>query len=157
MPIYEYKCNECEAVTEVRHAIAETPQVECAGCGSVDTRKIISPCTFTVHATGRRQQHWDNAKRESDMRQELREDYNVHNAIPIGAPGGLAEVHREVKANGEQVRERMSAKREQSASEAAAKHKEFKRTTGVRSKKKVPLIKERRAKEAAAKRRITLR
>lgn len=156
MPIYEYKCNECEAITEVRHAIAETPEVECVSCGSADTRKIISVCTFSVHATARRQFHWDTAARESDMRQELREDYDVHNAIPIGAPGGLAEVHREVKANGEQVRERMSAKREESANTAAAKHKEFKRTTGARSKKKVEAIKERRAKEAAAKRRIVV-
>jgi putative FmdB family regulatory protein len=43
MPIYEYKCADCGAVTEllVRSA-TETAQPVCASCGSADLRKLFS-------------------------------------------------------------------------------------------------------------------
>ena len=50
MPLFEFRCKSCGAVTEVlaRKPIAELDAVACARCGGTDTSKIISQVTFKV-------------------------------------------------------------------------------------------------------------
>ncbi len=43
MPIYEYKCNDCGAVSEILVKNTGTQrESECPGCGSVKMEKLIS-------------------------------------------------------------------------------------------------------------------
>jgi len=44
MPIYEYKCRECDLVFEVlkRSTTAEETAERCPGCGSEETEKLFS-------------------------------------------------------------------------------------------------------------------
>jgi len=45
MPIYEYKCDECEHKIEVRQGFYDEPCVTCPACGKDALRKLFS--TFT--------------------------------------------------------------------------------------------------------------
>jgi putative FmdB family regulatory protein len=42
MPLYDYKCRQCEHIYETRHSMNFTGRVTCPECGSDDTRKVIS-------------------------------------------------------------------------------------------------------------------
>ena len=45
MPKYDYRCEECGYVTEVKHRMSETAEdlsLECGGCGSSKLEKMIS-------------------------------------------------------------------------------------------------------------------
>jgi len=45
MPIYEYKCQKCEHIMEVRHSISETAdslKLKCENCSSSELEKLIS-------------------------------------------------------------------------------------------------------------------
>ena len=50
MPLFEFRCKACGAVTEVltRKPIAELDAVACGQCSGTDTFKIISQVTFKV-------------------------------------------------------------------------------------------------------------
>jgi len=48
MPVYEYKCEQCEKVEEVLHSMTETPDVNCPDCGAPCGRIISS---FKIHGT----------------------------------------------------------------------------------------------------------
>ncbi len=49
MPIFEYRCNECDAVTEVlvRYA-SDEESVKCEGCGSSKVEKMLSAAAVAV-------------------------------------------------------------------------------------------------------------
>ena len=42
MPIYEYICKKCGAISEKIHGMNETPRVKCEECGGASERKISS-------------------------------------------------------------------------------------------------------------------
>lgn len=44
MPLFEYECHACDGRFEklIRSINAEPGEVECPGCGSTDTHKVIS-------------------------------------------------------------------------------------------------------------------
>ena len=50
MPLFEFQCKECQAVTEVlcRDGEPTTQRVICCRCGSGATTKVISPVSFKV-------------------------------------------------------------------------------------------------------------
>ena len=49
MPMYEYRCNKCDAVSEILTGVSmEEPSVNCAECGSTDLQKLISLSNFNV-------------------------------------------------------------------------------------------------------------
>ena len=50
MPLYEFHCKRCDAVTEalIRRAKTNDQAVTCAHCGSAATTKLISLVTFRV-------------------------------------------------------------------------------------------------------------
>lgn len=54
MPIYEYKCRECERVFEVlkRTTRADELPERCPGCGGEDTEKLFSSFSGMVTASG---------------------------------------------------------------------------------------------------------
>jgi putative FmdB family regulatory protein len=50
MPLFEFRCKKCHAVTEVlcQGAGSENRAVNCAQCGSLATSKVISKVSFKV-------------------------------------------------------------------------------------------------------------
>lgn len=52
MPIYEFKCDECEAVREVQLPMSEARQMPTCECGQKMRRKF-SPINFNMPQTGR--------------------------------------------------------------------------------------------------------
>ena len=54
MPIYEYRCRACGAVTEFLVGVGEDTIIVCADCGSVDMEKIMSPASFLDRGPARR-------------------------------------------------------------------------------------------------------
>jgi len=51
MPIYEYKCLECEEEFEVMQKISEDPLVECKSCGG-KLKKLITNTSFVLKGGG---------------------------------------------------------------------------------------------------------
>jgi len=53
VPLYEYKCNVCEQVSEILHKISDPTPEECPACGkSGDLIKILSPSAFHLKGGG---------------------------------------------------------------------------------------------------------
>ena len=53
MPVYKYKCNECEMVFTVRHLLKEFPLEECPNCkGKLKT--VIQDSNFIIKGGGTR-------------------------------------------------------------------------------------------------------
>ena len=47
MPLYEYGCNSCGLVTDVRHGFDEKPEVKCERCGTALVRRFsAAPIVF---------------------------------------------------------------------------------------------------------------
>ena len=51
MPIYEYKCLECEEEFEVMQKISEDPLTECKACGG-ELKKLITNTSFVLKGGG---------------------------------------------------------------------------------------------------------
>lgn len=43
MPLYDFKCNKCDKVVEVKKAFEDTNQENCSLCGSEMTRQMTIP------------------------------------------------------------------------------------------------------------------
>ena len=52
MPIYEYECVECDALTEVRMKISDPDPTICEKCGKSGLRKLISQTAFHLKGGG---------------------------------------------------------------------------------------------------------
>lgn len=48
MPIYEYKCKECNKIIEIVHTIDYNSGIQCKDCNAECT-KLISVSSFVVH------------------------------------------------------------------------------------------------------------
>ena len=51
MPIYEYKCEDCNKITEIWHGVNESPKTSCPYCGG-RLHKIISQTSFILKGSG---------------------------------------------------------------------------------------------------------
>jgi putative FmdB family regulatory protein len=51
MPIYEYRCEHCEKITEVFQKVDDCPAEKCSHCGG-SLHKVISHSTFILKGTG---------------------------------------------------------------------------------------------------------
>ena len=65
MPIYEYKCKECDHEFEVMQKMSDDPISKCEKCaGPVD--KLISQTSFTLKGTGWYQTDYADKKKKCD-------------------------------------------------------------------------------------------
>lgn len=53
MPIYEYRCRECGAVSEYLVRFGSDDPIECKACGSPQVSKILSAGSFTLQTSQR--------------------------------------------------------------------------------------------------------
>ncbi len=61
MPLYEYRCDDCGLVFEVRQKFSDRPLDTCSHCGG-RARKLISKTAFTLKGGGWYQQGYSSAK-----------------------------------------------------------------------------------------------
>ena len=52
MPIYEYKCSECEHTLEKLQKMSDDPIVDCPECGKPGLEKMISAAGFRLKGGG---------------------------------------------------------------------------------------------------------
>lgn len=52
MPIYEYRCNNCEHRLEILQKISDTPTLTCPECGKEALVKLVSAAAFKLKGTG---------------------------------------------------------------------------------------------------------
>ncbi len=52
MPLYEYRCTECEATLEAIQAFSAPPLEECPECGRGSLRKLLSAPAFQFKGSG---------------------------------------------------------------------------------------------------------
>jgi putative FmdB family regulatory protein len=48
MPLFEYRCGKCAAVTEVLRLARDKGRVTCARCGSAAMKKVVSRVSFQI-------------------------------------------------------------------------------------------------------------
>lgn len=155
MPNYDYRCGECLGVEQHFHSFREEPEIACKECGA-KMGKIFTKVSFSVKShRALKQAMMDNSKKESEMRQELKEVHMVEQVSPIGAKN-LAEVYREVKASGGSTKEQIQKTMEQNKKKMRAKQKEWQIGANRRVEKKTIESQNRKAAEEQAKRKITV-
>jgi putative FmdB family regulatory protein len=52
MPIYEYQCQSCGAVTEKLQKLSDPPLTDCPDCGKPSLEKLVSAAGFQLKGTG---------------------------------------------------------------------------------------------------------
>lgn len=52
MPIYEYRCNECQHEVEALQKISDPPLVTCPACGKDALSKLVSAAGFQLKGSG---------------------------------------------------------------------------------------------------------
>lgn len=155
MPFYDYSCRSCSAVFEIMHGMNEKPEIVCPKCGSKKTSKEISSCGIIVRKSTAINRVKDHIKKEHEQRKDLLENYGVERINPMKG-ASLDTVYSEIKKQGTLVRDSMQAQKEIDAAKNRAKRKEWLKGANKRYPEKVKAMKDSKAKEAAAKRRIVL-
>ena len=69
MPTYEYECDACHRVFEVRQRITEAPLTVCDACGGT-VRRLISPAPFILKGEGWYVTDYPSAARKKGMDSE---------------------------------------------------------------------------------------
>ena len=53
MPIYEYRCESCGAVSEYLIGLGDEERIQCRECGSLKMDRILSASSFTLQSSRR--------------------------------------------------------------------------------------------------------
>jgi len=53
MPIYEYRCEACGAVSEYLVGLGDEESIQCKVCGSFGMNRILSAAAFILQSSGR--------------------------------------------------------------------------------------------------------
>ena len=154
MPAYDYRCPECEMVGEFVHAMAEEPAYECPDCG-VPLRRVYNSFGMSHGRRLVQAKIEDKLKAESDMKQEMKEDYGVESFKPVGATS-MKDVYNDVKSSGSFVKERMRAEAERIEAARDKKAREWKKGAMKRAPQRSRELAERKAKKAAADRAVKI-
>ncbi len=57
MPIYEYRCKQCGAISEFLTGLHKDETISCRSCGSLEMEKIMSTASFLDRTTERAPGH----------------------------------------------------------------------------------------------------
>jgi putative FmdB family regulatory protein len=66
VPTYEYQCDKCQRVFEVRQRISDPPLVSCETCGG-SIRRLLSPAPFILKGGGWYVTDYPSASRKKAM------------------------------------------------------------------------------------------
>ncbi len=75
MPIYEYKCDECNQVLDALQKVSDKPLVDCPECGKSSLRRLISAPNFRLKGEGWYETDFkkENRKNVADKKDETPE------------------------------------------------------------------------------------
>lgn len=79
MPLYEYSCGACGAVSEINHRMSEPNPTDCPRCGKPELSKLISAAGFRLKGAG-----WYETDFKSDGKRNLAGDGGGADAKPAG-------------------------------------------------------------------------
>ncbi len=85
MPLYEYRCTECEATLEAIQAFAAPPLEECPECGRSSLKKLLSAPAFQFKGSG-----WyvnDYARKDKSRAGDAKSDGAAANGNGSGGNG----------------------------------------------------------------------
>ena len=74
MPIYEYKCDECDHQLEKLQKISDDPARTCPECGKDGLRKLVSAAAFKLKGTGWYETDFKDKKPAKDKKTDKKED-----------------------------------------------------------------------------------
>jgi putative FmdB family regulatory protein len=79
MPLYEYSCGGCGAVSEINHRMSDPSPTDCPACGAPQLSKLISAAGFRLKGAG-----WYETDFKSDGKRNLAGDASGGDAKPAG-------------------------------------------------------------------------
>lgn len=156
MPFYDYLCKKCDYIMEVRHGMSECPVISCEFCGSQDMEKMIAQINLNTKTgqTHTVQQMKDKQKSMREMKQDLRENYEVHEVSITQKNTTYENIYKEIKGNGTEVRDTMKEQRKRNQEKSRKKLIENNKNFAKIRDKRILEVKERMAKESYEKRAI---
>ena len=74
MPIYDYKCSDCEHQIEVIQKISDKPRVTCPKCNKKTLKKLISAPSFRLKGGGWYETDFKTGKKKNISSNESSKD-----------------------------------------------------------------------------------
>lgn len=85
MPLYEYSCAACGAVSEINHRMSDPAPTDCPACGAPQLSKMISAAGFRLKGAG-----WYETDFKSEGKRNLAGDSAGDAAKPDAKPDAKA-------------------------------------------------------------------
>ena len=76
MPIYDYKCSDCEYETEIIQKFSDEPLKKCVQCGKDSLEKLISAPSFRLKGSG-----WYETDFKTGKKKNLSEDTSKKSSV----------------------------------------------------------------------------
>lgn len=153
MAQYDYRCPGCGQIREVSHSMNDRPVIKC-GCGATMS-KLIARCSFSIKGTLAKARVLDFMAKEGDAKAQLRGDFGVEKITPFQG-STLSEVLKDAKGSGSYIKDQMDIEHAKNEARRTAKLKDWRPKAQARASNKRAIMREQKAKEAAAKRTISI-
>jgi len=154
MPLRDYECEDCAWRFEFLQKKKEKPR-ECPACGHKNPKQLVSGFAMAVRHNTTASKFRDEMKKGEEIKQELKEDHGIEGISPMGG-NTLQDVHDDVKAQGSFVKDKMQETQEKNEKKRREKRREWMKKALKRSPERRITGNEKRAEEAAKKRKITV-
>jgi putative FmdB family regulatory protein len=156
MPFYDYLCTECSEVTEFKHGMTETPELQCPFCTCKSLEKLISQVNANICSgmTHQARRIIDKSKAQTEKRVDLKENYGIHEVTPTMPNMGFDGVYKEIKRTGTLAKDQMQKTVSDNNQKTKNKEKERKEKLEKTIDKRVRSVIERKKKNAYDERKI---
>lgn len=88
MPLYEFKCSECQQISEFHLKMSESYPTECPNCGENGLSKIISPTSFKLEGGGWFNQGYDGKSNQKQEKPATKTAESASSGSEKQAPAG---------------------------------------------------------------------
>lgn len=156
MPLYEYECKKCGAITIELHNYNEHPKIVCEQCNSTDLVKIVSNYSVKIGKTIESEKKKDLNKKNEYIKKDLKENYGIEKINPIRKTT-LQQIYKDVKSAGNSIQENMQMQREHNQKKTKEKQREWMKGALKRTPRRAKERREKRAEEEYNNRKIDLR
>lgn len=82
MPLYEYKCTQCQRKYEFLEKISDKPKTHCPDCQQPTLKRQISPAGFQLKGTGWYETDFKNKKKAPDKTDQTDKSKNAKKDKP---------------------------------------------------------------------------
>ena len=154
MPNYDYICPKCGNEFEDFKPISKSEHSVCPKCGA-KANKTVSLVGFSIHDTLSARKRSDNAARDADLERDMKDKLGIVGIQKLNSTS-MQDIHHDAMIQKDMIREQMAFQQEDKAKKTDAKLREWKREALKRTPQRAKEMKERKAKEAYDKRKISL-